>query len=172
MSDQGKNTQLGKILRARLFRGESINMANAWFAIGTGSWVDKQSPPVETGSETGLTVEYARKKVTKIAYLQQDAAGAISWRGFTYKEVEGPTAILGYFGVFTEDEVVGVQICEEGFFFDNVQVNPPTLTLALAGEVVTPGTMIWLRNRPASTKAAQERYTSIFVDDSSLETPS
>lgn len=172
MSAEGRNTTVGKQVRARLFYGEAINL-QAWFAIGTGSWIDKQSPPAETGSETALTVEYARKKVTHRAYLQQDdALGTISWRGHLYKEVTGPTAIVGYFGSFVEDEVVGVQICEEAFFVGNVTTNPPTLTLAMSGEIVTPGDMLWLRNRPAATKAAQERYTSYFIDDSSLETPS
>lgn len=154
-------TTVGKILKARWIRGEDVKGVH-FIAIGSGDWVDKDNPPPVSASATGLTNELARKKVQRTAWLEEDSIlGTILWKGKLHKEVTGPTPIVALFADFTADEANGFQICEEGVFAGDVEtlVSP----YALASEVVEPGVLYWVRNRPPYTKISGDIFTAIAI---------
>jgi hypothetical protein len=97
MSITGLVVKSGRILKARMLAGE-VSGGLTWCAIGQGNWADILNPPAEVDSQVTLTNEYARKRVTRFAYLQiDDALGTIPWSGHLYAEVPGPTPIVAFF---------------------------------------------------------------------------
>ena len=69
-----------------------------WYAIGTGSWADKTTPPGEAVTQTALTVEYARRRITRSAYLVVDnLTGTIPYGGNLCKEVPDPTPLVAFY---------------------------------------------------------------------------
>lgn len=151
-------TDAGLILQAQWVKGMPVK-GISWIAIGSGSWIDKTNPPPVSASATMLTNEVARRAISRTAYLERDdVSGVHWWQGHKYKEVAGPTKIIACFAEFGPDDLVDVPICEEGVFAGDVD----TLTspLALPGEVITPGTLWWVRNRPAHQKIRGEVFVA------------
>lgn len=160
MSATETKTVAGRILKARWLAGEDVR-GISYIGIGQGDWVDKNNPPPVSASATGLVNELARKQVQRTAWLEEDVNGAIAWNGKRYKETPTETPIVAMFADFTADEANGFQICEEGVFAGDVEtlVSP----YALASEVVAPGVLYWVRNRPAYPKVAGDVFTAIAV---------
>lgn len=154
-------TTAGRILKAQWMQGLPV-LGMSWVAIGDGSWVDKSNPPSVSVAATGLTHEIARKRIQRAAWLQLDnAIGTIWYAGNLYKEVVGPTPIVAMFAEFSAEEANNVQICEEGVF--GGVVTTITAPYALAAEVIAPGTLYWVRNRPLYTKQAGDVFTAVVV---------
>lgn len=161
-------TTAGRVLKARWAQSEITPVpftpvrGFSWIAIGDGTWSDKNNPPPADIAATALTHEVARKKIERAAWLELDNVnGTVFWKGNLYKEVAGPTTIVGLFATFTAEEAGGVQICEEGVFAGDVVTTASPY--ALAGEVVTPGTLYWVRNRPIATKSLGDTITAVAI---------
>lgn len=168
MSANGLVVDSGRALLARLMANDptlvesGLLLGARWYGIGTGSWSDKTTPPAENAAQTALTVEYARRRITRAAYLEIDNInGTISYNGDMYSETTDPTPIVAFFTTFLEGEATGVGICEEGVFAGPVA----TLTdpYALAADVTNPGVLLWARNRVIYTKQAQDQFSPIAI---------
>jgi hypothetical protein len=156
----GVVTTAGKQLKARLLRNEPLP-GLGWYAVGAGIWSDKDNPPNEDLAATGLTNEIARRQITRSAFLQADVLGTLSYNGLLYKEVAGPTAIVAYFADFTELEIPGAVICEEGIF--GGQVDTTSTPFVLAAGVLAPGVLYWVRNRRQATKEARDTIGVVAI---------
>jgi hypothetical protein len=156
----GLVTTAGKTLRAQMLAGDQLP-GLSWIAVGQGTWGDKLNPPAETAEATALADEIARKQVSQILYLGEDVTGEIIFQGKTYIEIPGPGPIVAFVARFTESEIVGAQICEEGVFGDTVVTSASPL--ALPGEVSVPGVLYWIRNRPLVVKGANDTYEVMAI---------
>lgn len=154
-------TIAGRILRAQWVMGLSVRGVS-WVSIGDGTWSDKSNPPPVDIAATALTHEVARKRVQRAAWLVLDnALGTVWWHGNLYKEVVGPTTIVGMFADFSPEEANNVQICEEGVFAGEVATIASPY--ALAAEVTISGTLYWVRNRPVYTKQLGDTFTAVAI---------
>jgi hypothetical protein len=168
MSANGLVVNSGRALLARLLSNDPTLVQSGqllgarWYAIGTGDWVDKASPPAEGASQTALTVEYARRRISRSAFLEIDnVSGTIKYGDDLCKEVLTPTPLVAFFTSFIEGEATGVGICEEGIFGDVVTTLADPY--ALVEQVTSPGTLIWVRNRSIYTKQAQDTFSPIAI---------
>jgi hypothetical protein len=161
MSELGLVTDAGRIYKARLLKGDDLP-GLGWMAIGDATWGDKFTPPLETVDMVALSAEIGRKQVSKVAYLQVDAVlGTIPFKGTLYKEVPGPTKTIAFFAEFLENEGLNAQICQVGLFGGLVTTtSSPYATFA---QVVVPGTLYWVRNRPVYVKSAGDTYFVIAI---------
>lgn len=157
MSAYGRKVDDGRVL---LLLG-LLAQGDLWFGIGEGDWADKTAPPPEPVAQTGLLAERARKRVTRHAWLARDDAGSLLFNGHPYAEVTGPTPVIAFFGDFLEGEGTGIQICEEGLFGGGVQTS--AVPFALASQVITPGRMLWLKNREIHTKNSTDTITLVAI---------
>lgn len=160
MSDYGIVTTAGRILRARLLSGESVEVP-AWFAVGEGDWEDKTSPPSESPDATALAAEVARKHVSRVRYLTPDAGGTILYDGTLYAETTTPTPIVAFIAALTENEANGASICEEALFGGTVTTS--AFPYALAAEVSVPGILYWVKHRPIVIKGLADTHELVAV---------
>jgi hypothetical protein len=157
MNPYGIVTDSGRQARARHAKGEDIK-GFGWIAIGLGDWPDKTVPPTEDNSITTLADETARKQIARFAFLELDNEnGTILFNGNLYKEVAGPTNIILAETDFLESEANGANICEEGLFLDDAVVS--AFPFAVGGEVSSPGTLVWVRNRALYIKGNTDTFT-------------
>jgi hypothetical protein len=168
MSVNGLVVDTGRTLMARLLSNDptlvqsGLILGARWYAIGTGSWTDKNAPPVESATQTGLTVEYARRRISRSAYLTMDnITGTIPYGGNLYVETPTPTPLVAFYTTFIEGEATDVGICEEGIFGDAVTTLADPY--ALVGQVTSPGKLIWVRNRAIYTKQAQDTFSPVAI---------
>lgn len=157
MSQYGRKVNSGKAL---LLMG-LMAQGDLWFGLGEGDWADKTAPPAEPINQTALKAERIRKRITRHAWLVENVAGTYRFNGKLYSEVGGPTPVLAFLADFLEGEATGVNICEEGLFGGGVVT--AAAPLALPSQVIVPGSLLWLKNRPAHFKAAGDTITLMAI---------
>lgn len=160
MSDAGLVVSAGRILKGQLLAG-LVTGPLSWCGIGNGDWADKDNPPLESDGQTGLLGEIARKQVTRIRYLVANTAGTITFNGVKYNETTTPGDIIAFITVFENEEIIGATITEQALFGGTIVTN--TTPLALVADVVTPGTLYWVQNRPQFQKTNRDQYTVIGI---------
>ena len=170
-------TDQGRVLMARLLRGDSIG-GITHVAIGDGntSFTDPHNPPAPSPSQTGLLHERARKRFHKRSYLAVDPTNQASLivDGVHYTESASPTGILGVFFTFAESEANGITIKEYGFFGGGVAYRPGVSgDLALNGvfssvfnpygQVASGGYLYEVKNVEDKCKSADMRVDIVCV---------
>jgi hypothetical protein len=174
----GVITNVGRILLARLLKGEPGQTGLTHLAVGDGdeTFTDPLGPPEPDVDQTELKHELARKVATRSAFLVPDdsTAADIIVDGQGFDETPLPTDTVGFFFCLEEDEANGITIREYGLFGGDVSYRSG-VSGGLAengvydendnptGEVEEPGTLFQVKNIPDFHKTEDARFELVGV---------
>ncbi|HRT97810.1 MAG TPA: hypothetical protein P5532_25670 [Planctomycetota bacterium] len=166
MPDNALITNSGKVLTAKLLRGETVEgITHCALGAGDDTFTDPLNPPAPTPDQTLLKSELIRKAAYKSSFLVEDRNGTITVDGVTYAETTDETDVIGVFFRFADHEAADTTIKEVGFFGGNVAyiegVSGPVARNGIYhptknpdGEVLAPGYLYEVRNIPDFAKGA------------------
>jgi hypothetical protein len=175
----GVITNVGRILLARLLKGEEGQTGLTHMAVGDGdeTFTDPLGPPEPDVDQTALKHELARKVATRSAYLipvEDGTSADVIVDGLLFDETLLPTNTVAFFFCLEEDEANGITIKEYGLFGGDV-IYRSGVSGGLAengvydendnptGEVEEPGTLFQVKNIPDFHKTEDARFELVGV---------
>lgn len=150
----------GRVALSEIIFNKPLHLA---WGSGDGLWT--VNPPTETGLETGLRAEIARRALSQLSYVTPDPIGAILVSNGSFTVSATPTRHLYMRADFGYDEAIGASIREVGLFMGSVMVAglPAGQKYFLPAQVADPGRMIMLKNYPVIYRFPDNRERFEFV---------
>lgn len=150
----------GRIAIAEVIFSRTLHLA---WGRGDGAWVN---PPAESGDETQLINEIARRKVTQVSYVVPDPSGVIVLPEGSFSLSIEPTRHVYTKTDFDYSEAIGEAIREIGLFSGTVtQAGLPIgQQYFLPNQITKPGRLIYVKNFEPIPRlpSARERFEIVL----------
>lgn len=155
-------TLSGRVALASLMKSQPLHVG---IGFGDGAW---NTPPLESGSESGLLGAIGFRKATEVSYVVASMSGEIvTPTGAIFTRTMTPTRNLYIRTDFDYEDATGSTVRESGIFVGLVPLPslPTTQRYFDLAQVVDPGVLLSLSNREPFFRFpnTRERFETVIT---------